>query len=134
MAVETTFEGIKVEAQIKFEQSVEDLARAQDIQNRTIALQIFTQDQLLKVESEMFNLCMMQPLILSKYHSRPLHKQTSTHTDFERIRNALFTEQEQIRSDVDRVANELQKLDLTIRLHIARNTACLDSGILSKRK
>lgn len=54
--------------------------------------------------------------------------------DLERIRRALFVEQEEIRSDVGRVAIELERLDQSIQVHIARNTACLDTGVLSKKR
>ncbi len=67
------------------------------------------------------------------HHPLPTHT-PSTHTDLVRIRTALFLEQEEIRADVGRVGNELEMLDQTIRVHIARNTACLDTGILSKKK
>ena len=54
LTVEAEFEDFKAEALAKYEQSVRDLEVAQDIQNRTAALQLFTQDQLLQVERKLF--------------------------------------------------------------------------------
>lgn len=54
-------------------------------------------------------------------------------TDLVRIQNALFLEQEEIRDDIERVANEIEMLDSSIRLHISRNTACLDTVAISKK-
>ena len=55
-------------------------------------------------------------------------------SEFERTRDALIMEQETIRSEVARVAMELENLESEIQKHIARNTGCLDGPVLSKRK
>ena len=55
-------------------------------------------------------------------------------TDFERTKNALILEQELTQIEVRRVALELEDLETEIQKHIARNTACLDGPVLSKRK
>ena len=54
--------------------------------------------------------------------------------EFERTRDSLIMEQETIRSEVARVAMELENLESEIQKHITRNTGCLDSTVLSKRK
>lgn len=54
--------------------------------------------------------------------------------DLIRIEQALMTEQEEIRDDIERVANQIEVLDEMIRVHISRNTACLDTGVLGKRR
>ena len=53
---------------------------------------------------------------------------------FDRIKNALFTEQEMIQGGVARVVNEIEELEAEIQGHVTRNTGCLDSPVLSKRK
>ncbi len=52
MSAEVQFEGLREEAQRLYNQSVEDLQNALGIQNRTIAVQRLTQNQLLQLESE----------------------------------------------------------------------------------
>lgn len=54
--------------------------------------------------------------------------------DFIRIKDALILEQEAIRADIERVANEIEELDKEIRVFIARNTVCLDDPELQKRR
>ncbi len=48
--------------------------------------------------------------------------------DLDRIKDSLIIEQEEIRVSIERVANEIEQLDQMIRIHISRNTACLDTG------
>ena len=43
-------------------------------------------------------------------------------------------EQEMTRGNVLRVVSELKGLESEIKKHVARNTACLDGPVLSKRK
>ena len=68
------------------------------------------------------------------------HARTHTHTHtlplspgLERTRETLVTEQEVIRGDVQRLSLQLEELNKLVQVHIARNTACLDSGSLQKR-
>ena len=42
---------------------------------------------------------------------------------------ALMLEQEEIRSDIGRIANELEELRELIQLRITKNTACMDTGV-----
>ena len=53
--------------------------------------------------------------------------------DLERTKAALVAEQETIRGDVQRLAFQLEELYTMIQVHIARNTACLDTGTQQKR-
>ena len=39
-----------------------------------------------------------------------------------------------IQGGVARVVNEIEELETEIERHVARNTGCLDSPVLSKRK
>ena len=55
-------------------------------------------------------------------------------SDLERTENSLITEQQLIRDDVLRVANELEALEIEIERHVAINTRCLDGPVLSKKK
>ncbi len=52
MSAEEQVEVLRKEAQRQYSQSVEDLQSALGIQNRTIAVQKLTQNQLLQLESE----------------------------------------------------------------------------------
>ena len=54
-------------------------------------------------------------------------------TDLERRERDLLAEQEFIRGDVQRLSLQLEELNELIQVHIARNTACLDAGLLQKR-
>ena len=54
-------------------------------------------------------------------------------SDLERREEALLAEQGMIQGDVQRVSLQLEELNDLIQIHIARNTACLDSGSLQKR-
>ena len=53
--------------------------------------------------------------------------------DLERRERDLLAEQEFIRGDVQRLSLQLEELNRLIQVHIARNTACLDTGSLQKR-
>ena len=55
-------------------------------------------------------------------------------SDLIRVEQALMVEQEGIRDDIERVANQIEVLDATIRTHISRNTVCLDTGVLQKKR
>lgn len=102
--VNERFEDLDMAVGERLEQSQEDLVMAREVQNQTCELQVLAQQQLLHVEN----------LI--------------------RIEQMLMVEQEVIRDDIERVANEIEVLDNTIRIHISRNTACLDTGVLEKRR
>ena len=54
-------------------------------------------------------------------------------SDLERREVVLLAEQGMIQGDVQRVSLQLEELNDLIQIHIARNTACLDSGSLQKR-
>jgi len=51
-----------------------------------------------------------------------------------RIEAELMLEQEEIRADIERIANQLERLNQQIQSHVSRNTACLDESGLSKKK
>ena len=54
--------------------------------------------------------------------------------DLLRIQEMVVTRQGEIQDDIERVANEIESLDNEIRIHIARNTACLSFDVLAKKK
>ena len=51
-----------------------------------------------------------------------------------RIEDELREEQLVIRADIERVANEVELINSSIEMHISRNTVCLESSNIAKKK
>ena len=85
-------------------------------------------------EAPLYNLSLVERLHYTLVPCREAPLSSLPHTDFRRIQQFIMTEQQVIRDDIERAANEIESLDTEIRGHISRNTACLDVGVVRKRR